>query len=93
MINTKETETHIYKRVCVCVCLVTQSCPTLGDTVDYSPPGSSVPEDFSRQEYWSRLPCPLPGDLPNPGVEPRSPALQVDSLPSEPPGKPINVYT
>ena len=45
---------------------------------------------FSRQEYWSKLPCPLPGDLPNPGIKPRSPALQVDSLPSEPPGKPKN---
>ena len=44
---------------------------------------------FSRQEYWSGLPCPPPGDLPNPGVEPRSPALQVDSLPSKPPGKPM----
>ena len=44
---------------------------------------------FSRQEYWSGLPCPPPGDLPNPGIEPRSPALQADSLPSEPPGKPI----
>ena len=43
---------------------------------------------FSRQEYWSGLPCPLPGDLPNPGIEPRSPVLQVDSLPAEPPGKP-----
>ena len=41
-------------------------------------------------EYWSGLPCPPPGDLPNPGIEPRSPALQVDSLPSEPPGKPMN---
>ena len=37
---------------------------------------------------WSGLPCPPPGDLPNPGIEPRYPALQVDSLPSEPPGKP-----
>ena len=44
---------------------------------------------FSRQEYWSGLPCPSPGDLPNPGIEPESPTLQVDSLPSEPPGKPI----
>ena len=44
----------------------------------------------SRWEYWSGLPCPPPGDLPNPGIEPRSPALQVDSLPSEPPGKPKN---
>ena len=43
---------------------------------------------FSRQEYWSGLPFPSPGDLPNPGIEPGSPALQVDSLPSEPPGKP-----
>ena len=45
---------------------------------------------FSRQKYWSGLPCPLPGDLPNPGIEPRSPALQVDSSPSEPPRKPKN---
>ena len=43
---------------------------------------------FSRQEYCSGLPCPLSGDLPNPGIKPRSPSLQVDSLPSEPPGKP-----
>ena len=47
---------------------------------------------FSRQEYWSRLPCPPPGDLSNPGIEPRSPALQADFLPSETPGKPVNVY-
>ena len=39
---------------------------------------------FSRQEYWGGLPCPPPGDLPNPGIKPRSPTLQVDSLPSEP---------
>ena len=45
---------------------------------------------FSRQEYWSGLPFPSPGDLPNPGIEPWSPALQMDSLPSEPPGKPIS---
>ena len=44
------------------------------------------------QEYWSGLSCLSPGDLPNPGVEPRSPTLQVDSLPSEPPGKCI-VYS
>ena len=43
---------------------------------------------FSRQEYWSGLPCLSPGDLPNTGIEPRSPTLQVDYLPSEPPGKP-----
>ena len=45
---------------------------------------------FSRQEYWSGLPCPPPGDLSNPGIEPRSPLLQADSLQSEPPGKPMN---
>ena len=44
---------------------------------------------FSRQDYWSGLQCPSPGDLPNPGIEPSSPSLQADSLPSEPPGKPI----
>ena len=43
---------------------------------------------FSRQEYWSRLPFPSPGDLPNPGIEPSSPTLQADALTSEPPGKP-----
>ena len=43
---------------------------------------------FSRQEYWSGLPFPSPGDLPNPGIESRSPALQADALTSELPGKP-----
>ena len=46
---------------------------------------------FSRPEYWSGQPFPTPGDLPNPGIEPRSPALQVDSLPGEPTGKPKNI--
>ena len=44
--------------------------------------------EFSRQEYWSGQPFPSPGDLPNPGIEPKSPAVQVDSFSSEPPGKP-----
>ena len=44
---------------------------------------------FSRQEYWSGLPFPSPGDLPDPGIEPRSPAMQADALTSEPPGKPL----
>ena len=47
--------------------------------------------EFSRQEYWGGLPFLSPGDLPNPGMEPGSPALQADSLPSEPPGKPYIV--
>ena len=46
--------------------------------------------EFSKPEYWSGSPFPAPGDLPNPGIEPRSPALQADSLPAEPPGKPKN---
>ena len=54
---------------------VAQSCPTL---------------EFSRLEYWSGQPFPPPGDLPNPGTEPRSPTLQADSLPAEPQGKPKN---
>ena len=45
---------------------------------------------FSRQEYWSGLPFPSPGDLPNPGIEPRSPTLQADALIYAPPGKPLN---
>ena len=48
--------------------------------------------EFSRQEYWNGLPCPPPGDLPNPGIELRSPTLQGDSLPTEPPGKPNEFY-
>ena len=69
--------------------LVTQLCLTLCDPMDCSPPGSSV-HGIHRQESWSGLPCPPPGDFPKPVVEPRSPALQADSLPSELPGKPMD---
>ena len=48
----------------------------------------SLSMGFFRKEYWSGWPCPPPGDLPDPGIEPRSPALKVDSLPSELPRKP-----
>ena len=48
---------------------------------------------FSRQGYWSGLPFPFPGDLPDPGIEPGSPALQADSLPPEPPGKPPTLFS
>ena len=64
---------------------VARSCPTLSDPMDCShqaPPSMG----FSRQEYWSGLTFPSLGDLPDPGIEPRSPALQADALPSEPPG-------
>ena len=69
-------------------CLATRSCMTL-----------AVPCTAARQaplsmgilqaRYWSGLPCPPPRDLPNSGTEPRSPALQADSLPSEPLGEPV----
>ena len=56
-------------------------------------PQASPSMEFSRHEYWSGLPFPSPGDLPDPGIEARSPALQADALPSEPPGNlPIPKY-
>ena len=58
-------------------------------TVAYQAPPSMR---FSRQEYWSGLPFPSPGDLPYPGIEPWSPALQADTLTSQPPGKPNKVH-
>ena len=61
---------------CAVLCLVAQSCPIFGD--------------HSRQENWSKLPCPPPGNLLNLGIEPRSPTLQADSLPAMLPGKPKN---
>ena len=62
-----------------------QLCPTLWDPMDCSLFG---PLEFSKQEYWSWWPCPSPGDLPDSGIRCRSPALQMDSWPSELPGKP-----
>ena len=70
-----------------CGCLVTKSCPPNGDPMDCSQTGSSG-HDFPRQECWSGLSFPSPGQLPNPGIEVVSPALQVDSLLTELPGKP-----
>ena len=63
---------------------------TLWTVAHQAPP----PMGFSKQEYWSGLPFPSAWDLPNPGIKPRSPTLQADTLTSEPPGKPINyMYT
>ena len=73
------------------LCLVIQSCLTLYDPMGCSLQGSSVHGGFSRQEWWSGLPCPPPEDLPNPEIKPKSPALQADSLLSEPPEKPKNI--
>ena len=73
------------RHLCVCVCSVTQSCPTLCDPMDC---GHQAPlsMEFSKQEYWSGLPFPSPGDLPNPETKPKPPALQADSLSPEPSG-------
>ena len=70
------------------VVLVAQSCLTLCDpwTVAHQAPLSM---EFSRQEYWSGLPFPSPGDLSNPGIKAGSPALPADSLPPEPPVRPL----
>ena len=78
---------HIEQRVLHCV-----SCSVMCDSLwphGLHPARSLCPWGFSRQEYWSRLPCSPPVDLPNSGFEPRSSTLQVDSLPSEPLGKPV----
>ena len=60
-----------------------QSCPTLCNPMNCNPPGSCLWE-FPKQEYWSGLLFPSPGDFPDSGIEPGSPTLQADSLPSEP---------
>ena len=69
--------------LCAVLCLVTQSCLTLWTpwTVVCQSPLSM---GFPKQEYWHGLPCPSPGDLPNPGLEPRCLTLQADSLATEP---------
>ena len=71
------------------LCLVAQTCPTLCNTMDCSPPGSST-----RQEYRSGLPFPSPGDLSNPGIKPGSLASQADSLPLSHQGSPkLSLYS
>ena len=71
--------------------LVNQPCLTLCNPMDYIANQAPLTMGFSIQVYWSRLPFPSPGDLPNPGIEPESPALQEDSLPSEPPDSVISM--
>ena len=75
--------------------LVAQLCPTLCDLMGYfvtpwiAAHQAPLSMEFSRQEYWSGVPFPSPGDLPDLGIEPWSPVLQVNSLPFEPPGNPL----
>ena len=71
---------------------VTQSCPTLCNPMDCSLLSSPV-MGFSGQGYWSGLPFPYPEDLPNPRIKSRSPILQANTLPSEPLGKHMCVYS
>ena len=68
--------------------LVAQSCPTLCDPMDCTARQALLSMGFSRQGYWSGLPFPSPGDLPDPEIKPTSPTLQSNALPSELLGKP-----
>ena len=70
-----------------CSSRVQQQCPTLCNSMDYSP-RAPLSMGFPRQEYWSGLPFPSPGNLPNSGIEPLSPALAGRFFTTEPPGKP-----
>ena len=67
---------------------MTVTNPPLCDLVECSLP-APLSMELPRQEYWNGEPLPSPGDPPNPGIKPGSPALQADSLPSEPPEKPM----
>ena len=71
---------------------VYQSCPTLCNPMDHSCQ-ALLSREFSRQEYWSTLSFPSPGDHPDPDIEPSSAASQADSLLSEPPRKPCSTQT
>ena len=81
---------NLSKFFCCCCHLFAKTCPTLATpwTVACQAPLSM---GFSRQEYWNGLPFPSPGDLPDPGMEHRSSALQAEALPSEPPGS-LNIW-
>ena len=90
--NQKQTHRHRkqtsgYQRRGSEVSEVSQSCPTLRNPMDSSLPGSAIHGIFqARILEWAAIS--FSGDLPNPGIEPVSPALRTDTLPSEPPGKP-----
>ena len=97
-LNQKETKLVQFVRL-IQVCLFTYSVlshSVLSNSLgchSLQPTRTLCPSGFSRQEYWSGLPCPPPGDLLNPGIELRSPTLQMDSLPFEPLGKPVDLDT
>ena len=85
LIQDWQTHGMYYFRLCnTCACLAAQSGLTLCDPMGCGPPGSSV-HGILQARILTGLPSPPPGDLPNPGIKRWSPALQADSLPSEPP--------
>ena len=81
------THTHTHTHTHVLCCAQSFSCVQLFVIPQTIAHQALLSTGFSRQESWSGWPCPPPGDLPKPGIEPRSSSLQADSLPSEPPGK------
>ena len=82
---------YVYVCACVCACSVVSDSVTLWTVAHQAP----LSVEFSRQEYWSQLPFPTPGDLPDPGIEPKSPASPAlaggFSAPTSP-GKPVYIY-
>ena len=85
------TPMYMYTHIYCCGCLVTKSCPTLV-TPWFIAHQAPLPMGFPREEYWSGLPFPSPGDLPSPGIEPASPELASGFFTTEPPGKPIYIH-
>ena len=85
--KTKKRKTQFLGKPAL-TCLLTQLCPTPGTVARQAP----LSKGFPRQEYWSELPFPSPGDLPNPGIKAMSPALQADSLPLSHQGKTHQSY-
>ena len=72
LVTNDDDNDYVCECVCVCVYSVTQSCLILCDSTDYIACKAPLSMEFLRQEYWSRLPLPSPGDLPDPGIKPKS---------------------
>ena len=85
-------ETRCYLRQIVRESEVAQLCPTLCDPIDCKAYNTPLSMGFSRQEYWSGLPFSSPEDLPNPGIEPRSPTLKADAYHLSHQGNLLNLY-
>ena len=92
-VSTSYVFSHDSVHLCVCVCMLSHVCVQLFATIWAVAHQASLSLGFPRQEYWSGLPFPPPGDLPDPGMEPVSLVSQADSLSIEPRSKPSSVYT